>query len=363
MTDPKPTDQALATRDAATVELVSPSSFNHYIADMQKRAHVLSPVTQIGSLPVMWKVVPAVVYINPDPAAGEVYQDKLFCKDGEVAVTKVGLRRIAQAGGMDTGARRLDDGRIQFFWSFEGYIRYRGFDGQMKNHTASVEWDLREDSEQVKRMVRAAEKSEYRKKQTPREFATKQIDAARLNGYRNAESRAINAAVREFGLRQKYTSKELSEKPFVVFNMVANPDMADPEQRRMVLAHALGGVNALYPPSAPSDVAALPAPNHATGTIIDAQPDDASAGEEGTPFQPLEGPKDQEPAEPTFLITDVRQHGDLLWLTTEETGTERLYLDSRPLAVSASKWIKKRVCLAIEKRGNDRWIVEITEPV
>lgn len=313
MTEPS-NETALAKRDpnAGAVELVSPSAFNLYVAEMQKKAHVLSPVTQLGSLPSMWKLVPAVIFLNPDVNVGEVYRDRLFCEEGEVAITKVGLRRLAQAGGMSTGATRLDDGHIQFYWSFQGFIQYRGFDGQKKTQTASVEWDLRDGSQQVNRMVKAAERNRKpTEKRDARAIAATQIDAARHNGYRNAESRAINAAVREFGLRQKYTVRELSEKPFVVFNMVANPDMSDPEQKRMVLQHALGAESLLYggAPALPAGDPPQDAPpvNHATGEIIEQDP-------------PVERPFEDDPpaTDDSVLIAGVTQIGDDYWITTDK---------------------------------------------
>ncbi len=246
------TDEPSTALARQSVEIVSPVQFNEYVAEQQTaHAHVLSPVTNIGSLPAMWKIVPSLVYINPDPRAGEVYQDRLFCGGDEVALTKVGLRKIAQGAALSTKVMRLDSSTVPNYWNMKAVIHWRGFDAQVKEYEASVEWDLREGSEQVNRMVKAAERNRKSGDKTEaRQLAAKQVDASRLNGYRNAEARAINAAIREFGLRQKYAQADL-RKPFVCFNMVVNPDLGDVEQRRMVLQSALGAMGTLYPPDAP----------------------------------------------------------------------------------------------------------------
>jgi hypothetical protein len=240
--------------EGEVLDIVEPSQFNAFYAGMKQHAHVLSPVTHIGSLPALWKIVPTLVHINPDPAAKEVYRDPLFCDDHEFALTKVGLRRIAQAAALNTECVRLDSGTVQHVFEFLGRIKFRGFDAQWHSYEAPVLWDLRDGSPFVKRLLNAAEKNEKRQraKVSPEDWIKKQLDAARYHAYRNGASRAVNAAIREFGLNQKSTRDEL-RKPFACFTMVVNPNRQDLEQERMVLAAALGASNLLgYPSPTPA---------------------------------------------------------------------------------------------------------------
>jgi len=227
----KPTDsQALATREQALVPdvITTPAEFKRSLSVWQsEHYHVLTPQADFGSLPPQWTIVPSIVKLDPDPNAGDVYRDSLFCKGDEVAPTKVALRKLARGGGLSWTTRRTDSGNVQNYWSMSATISYRGFDGQMKTSEASYEWDLRDGSARIGNM------------------SAKELNRARLNGYRRCEAGAINAAIREYGLKQKYSQEDLL-KPFVVLNLVFNPDMADPQQKAAVLQSALTNTALLY---------------------------------------------------------------------------------------------------------------------
>lgn len=373
--DKATTGAALAKRESA-VDIVSPLQFNEYIAERQREhAHVLSPVTQIGSVPAMWKIVPTLVYINPDPAGGEVYRDPLFCDGDEVALTKVGLRKVAQAATLTTRVQRIDSQTVPNLWEFLGKIRWRGFDAQFHEFEAPMLWDLRDGSEFVKRLLNAAERNEKRQraKVSPADWIKKQLDAARFHGYRNGASRAVNAAIREFGLRQKYTRQDLS-KPFVCFAMVVNPDMGDAEQRRIVLQAALGVTPQLYPAATaalPQETDPLADPddppvNHATGEIIEGDTVRSGPAQTATavPFDEESEPGKKD-ADPTYHISGVFRDGANFFLTTVETGELKIWTDDKSAAQSAvsAKKANSALVMEMEKRGAETWLVGFSEAV
>lgn len=236
MNETKPTDQGLipASKVVTGIVIETPQDYSRYLEQQRTaHAHILSPVTDLGALPPNWVLVPSAVKINPDESAGEVYKDGLFCRGDEVALTKVGLRKIATAAGIGWTVVREDSGHVQNYWAMKCTISFRGHDGMMKPREASYEWDLRDGSPRVAGM------------------SAKELSRARLNGYRRCEAGAINAGIREYGLKQKYTKQEL-QRPFVVFNLVFKPETE--EQKNMLAQAALTGTTMLYPGA----IAALP---------------------------------------------------------------------------------------------------------
>lgn len=206
--------------------------------------HVLSPVANFSGMPDHFGLVAALVTINNDPAGGEVYQDNLFCEKDEVAMAKPGLAKIAQAGGMTIRTERTDPRTIQHYWEVRATLRFTGLDGTPQEIDNTAEYDLRDDSPRVQKMIAAARKKGR--------DAAAQIMGARMYGLRGCEARAINAAIRQFGIRQKYHKAELI-KPFVMVRVVFLPDMTDAATKRQVTERALAGTTQLYPqaPAAP----------------------------------------------------------------------------------------------------------------
>lgn len=197
------------------------------------RYHMLTPVAAFSGMAPQHGIVVAKVLLDSDPDHGEVYQDKLFCRhsqkdplDDEVAIAKVGLRRLAIAGGWNLSADVLKADRN--YWVLKGHNRFIGLDGAVQTFSATEEYDLRDGSPQV------------------RSFTPRQLEAARAHGLRGGEARALNAACREFGIRQKYTRRELL-KPFAIMRMMFIPDASNELQMRIVTERALQGTGAMFP--------------------------------------------------------------------------------------------------------------------
>jgi hypothetical protein len=201
----------------------------------EQHFNVLTPFANISGMAAAHGIITSLVQVNGDKEAGEVYDKLPFLKGNEVAIAKTGLRKLAECAGISTRTERTDDRRIPFYWEFKAIASYRGIDGAIVTREATKEWDLRDGSPQMKG------------------WTGNQVEEGRKHGLRNCEARAINAAIRECGcgIKQKYTREELS-KPFVVCRVMFQPDMSDPDIKRLVTERALGGTNALYPPASPA---------------------------------------------------------------------------------------------------------------
>lgn len=226
--------------ESARQSITDTTALTVRIREWQEMAHVLTPVVQVSALAPQHAVNIAVVLIDSridDQGIGaETYGLKKdgrglpWLKADERAIGKTGLLKISAAAGISWDAAlsgRTDDRKERYYWEYKAVGSYVGFDGRPQTILGTFELDLRDGSPALKG------------------FTPAQIDATRKSGLRICESKAINAAVRELGIKQKYTVKEL-EKPFVILRTAFIPDMKDPMQRQLVAERALGGASALY---------------------------------------------------------------------------------------------------------------------
>lgn len=224
--------------------IATPADYTKLLAELASKVNLLTPFTSIAGIAPSHLIRVHTTLLDLDPfKGGDVYGGFLedgrkgmpFLKgtrggaDEEFAIAKGGLRKLADLASMSTGARRTDNGVVRNYWSFEGYVTYTALNGTKITKTATAEWDLRDGSDRMKGWV------------------PNQVSESRKNGLRNAETRAINAAIREagIGIKQKYTRAEL-QRPFVVIEVAYQPDMSDPLVKEIVTRHALGGHELLY---------------------------------------------------------------------------------------------------------------------
>lgn len=301
MTDQQSQQGLVPARVVQGTVLESPDQYRSYVAEARSRgAHVLSPVTDIGSLPANWAIVPSAVYLSPNPDEGDVYRDNLFCRGDEVAPTKMGLRKIASAAGIGWKVVREDSGHVPNYWAMKCTIEFRGHDGLPKQREASYEWDLRDGSPRIAGM------------------SPKELNRARLNGYRRCEAGAINAAIREYGIKQKYSAKDLT-RPFVVFNLVFQPETD--EQKNMLAQAALTGTTMLY-----GGTAQLPA---AEAKVVDKfEPGDKGPAE--VPFED-EPEDDDDWAEVSVEVVTRSQDTEDYFIKI--AGGRKLHTSNAPTAV------------------------------
>ncbi len=240
----KPRQDMARTGEVVTPQptvITTPAEYQQSLSRWNaERYNVLTPFTNVSGLAAQHGIIASKVQINPDPAAGDVYTGTPFVKGENVALAKRGLRKIAECAGISIRTVRVDTRTIRNYWEFKAVATYRGVDGSVVTREASADFDLRDGSERI------------------RGFSVNQISQARVTGLRGAESRAINAVIRECGcgLPHTYTKAELA-RPFVVVRVMFIPDMSNPEVAKLVAAQALQGTSALYAQTA---AAALPAP-------------------------------------------------------------------------------------------------------
>jgi hypothetical protein len=235
------TAMTVAASNAAAI--TTPEAFTAALSTWEQQFNVLTPFTTFSALAPGWGISGTIVAINPDKAAGDVYDGLPFLKAHERAIAKKGLRKLAEGAGISTQTYELAT-TDRYHWKVKAIATYRGIDGAQLAREATKEWDLRDGSPQM------------------RGWTPAQVLEARKHGLRNCEARAINAAIRECGcgIDQKYSVEQL-RKPFIAIRVSFQPDYSDPSIKRLVTQHALGATSALYGGSATALAAPRPLPD------------------------------------------------------------------------------------------------------
>jgi hypothetical protein len=186
--------------------------------------------------------------------------------------------------------------------------------------------------------------------------------AARRFGLRLAESKSMNAAIRNLGIKAKYALEEL-KKPFVMFRCSYVPDMSDPDIKRMVAGQALSGAGLLYGQTAPAgapiehviDVTPEKGPSTATAPAEPQRQETGEVPSDATPFS-LEEPKVSEAAaDPGDTVTPTRVTN----IDDDKAeGGKRFFIESverinftttdRDTAITALKAVTAKQALVIE---------------
>lgn len=340
-------EQGLSTPRTGGV-ITSAEDYSRSMEAWRKKFNILTPFTSVSGIAPSFGIIASVVRINPDQIAGEVYSGTTpegrpampFLKGEkgspkeELALAKIGLRKIAECGGISTSTTRTDPRTIPNYWEFKATASYRGLDGSTVTREATFEWDLREGSDRMKG------------------WTANQITEGRKNGLRACESRAINAAIRECGcgIKQKYTRAEL-EMPFLVVRVAFQPDMQDPAIKEMVTRQALGGVHSMYPAAARE----LPAHN-----VVDDVPSDEprSVGRGSTAgTAAAEKPADDLP--PVEGAVKIKHTDTKPWEKNGRKGIRYLITDSN--GVVFSTFDKTHYADAERFKASGDWVEIVTE--
>lgn len=282
-----PQTAMMATRDESkpTEIIKTPAEYTAAMRKWGEHYHVLTAFTSVTGLAEGHALIASRVALSPDPSKGgpgDVYDGLPFLKSGEVAIAKTGLRKIADCAGITTRTFRTDPRTIPHYWEVKATASYRGIDGAIIEREQTVEWDLRDGSPRLKGWTKA------------------QIDEARKHGLRACETRAINAAIRELGIKQKYTQDEL-RKPFLALRCVFQPDLSDPVIKKAVTENYLRGAAQLYAaPAATEIVDAEPVTETAP-----AAPSTPAATADAAPTPPQAADPDRPPVEGAVRIEKV----------------------------------------------------------
>jgi hypothetical protein len=345
-------EQALekaATRTPAAI--TTPDEYRQALLRWQnEHFHVLTPFTNISGLAPAHAIYSSQVSISLDKDQQEYYDTMPFLKSGEVALAKRGLRKIAEGLGISTRLEYISVGVIPHYWHVKAIASYRGIDGAVIEREASAEWDMRDGA--------------VRRQQS----TGGQVSESRKNGLRQCEARAINAAIRECGagIKQAYKLEEL-KRPFVAVRVMVQPNMNDPEERRIVLERALGGTNMLYPPTrglpSPADAFEEDEPGPAAAKHVGR----SSTTSTSEPAKKEPGPDDPPTVDAVRLVKVEAKSGETKgkkwtrYLVVDSTGVESSTFDQK-LAEYAETCAKQKtwVELTTEQNGQYTNLIEIT---
>lgn len=319
--------------------ITTPEQYRDALQRWAQHYNVLTPFTSVSGIAPSFGLIASVVKLSPDKSAGEVYDGLPFLKgqkgtpSEELAPAKIGLRKLAECGGISTSTTRTDPRSMPHYWEFKAVASYRGLDGSTITREATFEWDLRDGSDRLKG------------------WQPNQVTEGRKNGLRNCEARAINAAIRECGcgIKQKYTRAEL-EKPFVVVRVAFQPDMTDPDIKRMVTQQALGGVHSLYPAAARELPASQDVVDHEPVTE---EPKTVGRGSTAKASDPAQPDPDQPPTPHSVRIMKIEEKSGekngrpwTKWTVIDSNGTEATTF-SRSTKADADTFLKERAWVEI----------------
>ena len=212
--------------------------------DFAPRVHLLSPTINPEMVPEFHEIAIRPVTVDPNPTMGEVYK---LPGGAEVALTKVSLDKIAAAAGITwdpVRSGRLDDRSDPHYCHFRAVGTVRDLDGSRRTLVGEKEIDLRDGNPSIftadeKRMAvvwvngRATDKIDERSRGYVRGWSRDRLDGARTHILAMAESKAKNRAIRQLGVKSKYTTAELMQKPFVCLSLVFTGASDDPDLQRL----------------------------------------------------------------------------------------------------------------------------------
>jgi len=231
-------------RQAPSVALVEsyidPAKATAALQQATQHFHLVTPATSVGNLPDGCEVQLSMVQISQD-------DPHLYTVGDKVALDKYHLIAIlnAAAGSIDY-LRRVDNGSHPHYCACEAQVSYRMFDGSLIRRPGNAEMDVRAPDGQ--RYVEIVEKA---KNATPPRDPSRQLLELRKFLLPQTESRALNRAIANMGVRRSYERGELS-RPFMVARVMFTGRSEDPEARkqfRAAIAQSfLGATAGMYGP-------------------------------------------------------------------------------------------------------------------
>lgn len=391
----------------------SPTELVERIRAIRQEAHVLSPATTAASIPPHIRINTVVEVIDTtfDRKTGrgnDVYFQASIHKSEkkgrgddatfeplEVSLNATAIKRLMGAVGVSvTASTEILTGE-QNHWKWQSVGKIRDFDGSWRSlppGTADVdlrdgsaqigewtreEWDKREKEAEAK-AAKLSDRDKWKAKPRPiNGWSGDRVMAARRFGLRLAEAKSLNALGRNVGLKQIYSLEEL-KKPFVIFRATFNPDMNDPEIKRMVHAAELGALDALYPNRGQAALpAAAPSGESAEGHVIDMHVEPETHEAETASKMPA-GPAQPADAEPVLFddeavadeppqeyhITGIFQFENKtkFYLTTAETKDLHIRIEAALVRPANAAFVAKTtVFLELERRDGETWAVELKE--
>lgn len=230
-TQPKP-NAALAKLDDVRGLIATPfhqlEQANAALSRITEVCHLVSPEPNIRSIPEGFEL--GVALVNVD-AERETYY---VGGKTPAALDRVALQRVGSAAGVTwIFSRAIDNLQDPHYCEWQSIARVRMLDGQMRDIPGTVTIDLREDiGPDWKQIVDDAANATGRDGRPAPRDPSSQLLTARKFIRRMAESKAMNRAIGNMGVRRSYTKAELQNKPFAVVRLIFTGRTEDPELRR-----------------------------------------------------------------------------------------------------------------------------------
>lgn len=240
--------------------------------ELNRRCIVLAPAATMARTDPNFTPAIHLVYINPDPEAGDVYpieKDKTG-KPKTLALTKVGLRKLGDKAGVEQLRPDIQyDGKNV---TVGAAIRVRQADGVYRPYYESQNWIYEDEYEAV--VSECPEKwgrgdnAHRLTEQEKKAWIAKRWAQVRKSNLRMTESKALNAAYREAlpGLQQKYLPEEFwfvdddgnrQPRPFLVQSNMFTPDTSDIRVLKMLMTGGEVATGMLYGSQSAAPSAAL----------------------------------------------------------------------------------------------------------
>jgi len=226
-TAPKNTETAVATWQPHEITGLLPQGVD------EAQVNLLVPTMSIRQ--VNPYLVPDIemVKLSMLDSDGDIYHSNDM-KEGHYAPTARALSKIAQVAGIDVlDSRRVDNGADPDVVEWSVMIEMALPSGQRIRRTGTKRIDLHQLSQVTDREGK------------PKSAAW--LNKAREHLIANAETKALNRAVRSLLSLQGAMPKVAFSKPYAILRWV--PNMSDPDVRRAMLANLLPAANAAYGPA------------------------------------------------------------------------------------------------------------------
>src|SRR5262245_24534725 len=148
--------QALVKVEPLSAPITQIENLRKRIEALQERAFVCFPWISLDLIAAGYKVSERVVVIDPNPTNGEVYYDKKFCGENEVALAKNGLLSILEGMNFTLDVDRcgrIDDRSEPYVAGYAYAGTLLQLDGTRKPSRKEKWTDLRDQSSEAKRMT------------------------------------------------------------------------------------------------------------------------------------------------------------------------------------------------------------------
>jgi hypothetical protein len=222
-------------------------------------AIVMFPPTALDAVPPMMKPSATIVKVDMTKNARGYYESKdvYFITSDQLGLSKQVILRMLRAAGASAETRKLSPRTDLENIRWGAWVWGRSPDGSMQIDPGSKSWSWQKCQDDFVRKAVA----KPREGETPEGSRARGLDNARQ--YREfadeqTETKALLRAARAWlGLQTSYKPADL-EKPFAFLKAVPDPDLSDPEIKRLYAEKMIDSMGALY---GPGMLSALPKPD------------------------------------------------------------------------------------------------------